>query len=1003
MRAIGVPFENEKEAPRGQCSSRKMTSSSICENELPVGEPLEVSVIRVDRDDKCVFVRPIDRQHLYDQLVVDLREAVSKKANSQLLSDAIRENLLYAAVMQEGNFRVVLVDKEPDNSSFKMLAIDVGETLRVNASQLRSELPRSVRTPPPMCIRVNPELGVRQQDSEYFASLRTGMTCMIEISDIFFADYPQLMKELYPPEVSARIYKKDAKIAPSQWMVVSYRRSRPRFGVSCGTGGGGSGQQPFRFKDFAVTLPHQMSARVTKRISFDTYIMRDKALLCTVYDHIERPRWRLDTSICDEEGVGCLVRTMREFDVNKGFRRPRLYRGLAMPCDGVVDRCMVSLIDYAEVVECETKMVFDLSNQPQIVRDLPAAAFKFRAKKVDCPWKTDKRTSRLHEEKTYEVELQGKDGRGVFFGNAKFLQHKVNKELSPVDDDETSSLDDGHNEEEEDLNLTEKEEELKRRMQELREEQESFKHERQLYELEAEEREKQMRLMAAQMQLLEVSHKMDTIFSQPPRVLSGSCTSVPNEWMPTLDQPPPPSDSQFAVHLPAPSLRFPNPPNSLVTDAKNPVLDQLHFRSCDRQQVPCQSVENNALQVSNNSMATIPPPPGLVRHPCNISPAYNIIPSSMPLQNPLFSATAGVPSQAPTIKYPPPIQQPSLSHISEMMSSALMHSQQSRVQHAGSQSQIADNSIGQAAQHSVHLPPFQYPNTLPHIGALQSHMQMAPQNVAIQSGWNPPSSTSAFENPLTVAMMHRLPYTVQQPYGGLRSALAANTFLPMESLQTASATPYHSSYCMPRVSVPMPSSLPEERVYPLQQPLSAVEVQEQAYRVPEGHRVVGSTLDGAVSGTFYSKTSRDVLDKTAAMSAVELQQTVEFLKAQIDRLRVHCAALEAKAGGDAAGRVPKQNDGWTGPLLNETARPSQRDGDGSFDEMRQASHHDGEKKRSTGGSPLNSNHVGVGLRGSTGDEIGSSVEESIMHGAERTESSDEDNGNLVKLYQNCRM
>lgn len=47
----------------------------------------------------------------------------------------------------------------------------------------------------------------------------------------------------------------------------------------------------------------------------------------------------------------------------------------------------------------------------------------------------------------------------------------------------------------------------------------------------------------------------------------------------------------------------------------------------------------------------------------------------------------------------------------------------------------------------------------------------------------------------------------------------------------------------------------------------------------------------------------------AAVNAVELQQTVEALKAQIERLRAHCAALEAKAGGDAADRVPKQSDG----------------------------------------------------------------------------------------------
>lgn len=33
----------------------------------------------------------------------------------------IYSDLLYAAVVQEGNFRVVLVDKEPDNSSLKVI------------------------------------------------------------------------------------------------------------------------------------------------------------------------------------------------------------------------------------------------------------------------------------------------------------------------------------------------------------------------------------------------------------------------------------------------------------------------------------------------------------------------------------------------------------------------------------------------------------------------------------------------------------------------------------------------------------------------------------------------------------------------------------------------------------------------------------------------------------------------------------------------------------------
>ncbi|KHN85468.1 hypothetical protein Tcan_00195, partial [Toxocara canis] len=106
--------------------------------------------------------------------------------------------------------------------------------------------------------------------------------------DVFIGDYPELIKEISPPEVSARVFKNDPKFCPSPWMVVSYRRNRAQFGRGLRGGGGkrcsSEQQEQFRFRSFTVVLPHHVDARVTKRLSFDTYVMCDTGLLGTVYD-----------------------------------------------------------------------------------------------------------------------------------------------------------------------------------------------------------------------------------------------------------------------------------------------------------------------------------------------------------------------------------------------------------------------------------------------------------------------------------------------------------------------------------------------------------------------------------------------------------------------------------------------------------------------------------------------------------------------------------------------
>ncbi|KHN81225.1 hypothetical protein Tcan_09418 [Toxocara canis] len=159
-----------------------MPGSRRCDSELPVGKPLEVRVVHVNRDEQCLFVRLIDRQPHYERLMVRLREVTANMHKVELSAEAVRENTVYAAVVQKGISRVVLTDKESDGSTFKMFAIDVGETLQVDASQLRNELPKSVRSAAAMCIRVNPELDGCEQGIDCFASLQAGMTCMIEIS-----------------------------------------------------------------------------------------------------------------------------------------------------------------------------------------------------------------------------------------------------------------------------------------------------------------------------------------------------------------------------------------------------------------------------------------------------------------------------------------------------------------------------------------------------------------------------------------------------------------------------------------------------------------------------------------------------------------------------------------------------------------------------------------------------------------------------------------------------
>uniref|UniRef100_A0A183VAT1 Kinesin motor domain-containing protein n=1 Tax=Toxocara canis TaxID=6265 RepID=A0A183VAT1_TOXCA len=158
--------------------------------------------------------------------------------------------------------------------------------------------------------------------------------------------------------------------------------------------------------------------------------------------------------------------------------------GLAMPHEESASRCIVSLVDYAEVVDCETKMVFDVGDQPQIVRDLPAAAFKFRMKNVDGPWEDEEKMPRLHEEETYAVDLQGKGARGVFFGSARFVLQKVSKQPCVSDDEQSAALifESGYKgeasmmetEDEELRALTEREEGLKLCMELMQEEQDKF-------------------------------------------------------------------------------------------------------------------------------------------------------------------------------------------------------------------------------------------------------------------------------------------------------------------------------------------------------------------------------------------------------------------------------------------------------------------------------------------------------------------------------------------------
>ncbi|KHN81226.1 hypothetical protein Tcan_09417 [Toxocara canis] len=494
-----------------------------------------------------------------------------------------------------------------------------------------------------------------------------------------------------------------------------------------------------------------------------------------------------------------------------------------MPHEESASRCIVSLVDYAEVVDCETKMVFDVADQPQIVRDLPAAAFKFRMKNVDGPWEDEEKMPRLHEEETYAVDLQGKGARGVFFGSARFVLQKVSKQPCVSDDEQSAALifESGYKgeasmmetEDEELRALTEREEGLKLCMELMQEEQDKFCRERRL-------------------------HEMQT-----------NCWPILN---PDLRPPPATTTGNFL-----PPVGFVELPASYNT-------------------TPREIIQQNGSGDGHQRLTSS----SVTELPSELSLGYKLV-------------------VEPSEDRARPVDMD------------LLHSQPSRVQISVMQPQLVNYSMEQLRECSLQqsLPPAMHqPNVLLRFcKSLQADLL----NNVVQERWNAATETSGCGGILGPSVVHRVPFVVQQQQSccGLSSQNGAFSqsnvaYFPGDVPHTIPGM--NQSACrQPCMSVVayFPGDVPH--TIPGMNHIS-MEQQDQAYCAARNRWPAESGLRPRVGG--MSCPSATGASEITCEYAIELQQTITDLKAQVERLHARCASLEAKASGNCESVLPQENN-----------------------------------------------------------------------------------------------
>uniref|UniRef100_A0A914ZDQ5 Tudor domain-containing protein n=2 Tax=Parascaris univalens TaxID=6257 RepID=A0A914ZDQ5_PARUN len=526
--AFAHDFEDKLASPKALWLTRNSrtvnlmarTGSTPVSLDVELGSNFKARVVLVDRDECHVYVRPLAARRHYEALEEILSEV---DMNTCVKPAEITPGFVYLMKRNTsagGSFRGIIT-KEERSKHYKVFDVDTGLVTSVRGEDV-VELPPTLRTLPPLvlCLAVpstvvdtrapdllqEDSIVVCRFDSERMVCVK-GAYPPVLIGGIQVENSSDEASQVYTDHHIRRIFGRFCSletinnVSESESDVEESRNNDFENGEKMGCVGSPTSQ--FTFVPFTVSLPCQVVARVSRKISFDFYAMRDTNLLVDLYEFIKRPMKRVEIPRLTTNGVSvaCIARTARPTK-----KEARLYRALAKNFDPTRGTCMAYLIDYDQSVECDISSLFDITEQPPEVRKMPTAAFFFNVKSSTSGRGSIGKSFQMRQGDLCNVYLMTKQN-GSYTGTVSFPASALSRrQFDEEDRQEDHRRMRGEDGEDEARGV-----DIRKMEAELKERAESLRREREIFELAKRKRTQELSLVTMQLQVANISRKMDII------------------------------------------------------------------------------------------------------------------------------------------------------------------------------------------------------------------------------------------------------------------------------------------------------------------------------------------------------------------------------------------------------------------------------------------------------------------------------------------------------------
>ncbi|MCP9256800.1 Bis(5'-nucleosyl)-tetraphosphatase [Dirofilaria immitis] len=283
--------------------------------------------------------------------------------------------------------------------------------------------------------------------------------------------------------------------------------------------------------------------------------MRDSEILNDLKKRMVAVATPLKSRLCLDRGICCIARLIRPARLNSSTFEPQAYRAIASHYRPDDNTCEVLLVDFGQTIVCSTSDLFELHDQPVEVLEKPIASFRCRVKRFSPSKKNGNKGIRLLDENNYNICLTLKCARDLYWAKVTLLgtdfilyckKPRTFKEKDGKNIKERINIDaSSHVKKMPMVDIVRK---FEQRKEEIREEERLYEQEKLLrkkkktlqtkgsYSNETVIRkEQELQLMALQMQLWDISAKLDMVASNNSNFMETACINQ-NSFSPQLQQ-----------------------------------------------------------------------------------------------------------------------------------------------------------------------------------------------------------------------------------------------------------------------------------------------------------------------------------------------------------------------------------------------------------------------------------------------------------------------------------